>query len=282
VPGSLVIVGTGIALYGQTTHDARSCIERAGKVLYLVADPLTGLWITEIQPDAESLYPFYHPDKDRLTTYLEMTGRILACVRQGMDVCAVFYGHPGVFVYPSHEAIIQARSEGFPARMLPAVSAEDCLFADLGVDPGRVGCQAFEATDFLVHKRRFDPTSALVLWQIGVIGRIGFKETYDPRGIEILSEVLEEYYDPQHETVIYEAAQYPVCNPVMERVPLSQLAKATVSPVSTLYVPPRARPTVDAEMLARLGIPASYVRRKNEDPSLYDPLHPQFVTSLRA
>src|SRR2546429_6584747 len=46
----------------------------------------------------------------------------------------------------------QAREEGFEAEMLPAVSAEDCLFADLGVDPGDEGCQSFEATSFLLFR----------------------------------------------------------------------------------------------------------------------------------
>ena len=43
-------------------------------------------------------------------------------IRAGFRVCAVFYGHPGVFVYPSHEAIRRARAEGFAARMLPALT----------------------------------------------------------------------------------------------------------------------------------------------------------------
>jgi hypothetical protein len=38
--------------------------------------------------------------------------------------------------------------------MLPAVSAEDCLFADLGVDPGAAGCQSHEAADFLILDTR--------------------------------------------------------------------------------------------------------------------------------
>jgi hypothetical protein len=87
-----------------------------------------------------------------------------------LEVCVVFYGHPGVFVQPAHEAIRVARLEGFTARMLPGISAEDCLFADIEVDPGVYACQSFEATDFLVRKRKFDPRSPLVLWQIGSIG----------------------------------------------------------------------------------------------------------------
>jgi len=36
--------------------------------------------------------------------------------------------------------------------MLPGISAEDCLFADIGVDPGIYGCQSFEATDLFVNE----------------------------------------------------------------------------------------------------------------------------------
>ena len=49
--------------------------------------------------------------------------------------------------------------EGFNAQMLAGISAEDCLFADLGLDPGKNGCQSFEATDFLIRRRQFEPTS---------------------------------------------------------------------------------------------------------------------------
>ena len=50
--------------------------------------------------------------------YTEMVERILFFVRKGKKVCAVFYGHPGIFVFSSHEAIRIARAEGYPAVML--------------------------------------------------------------------------------------------------------------------------------------------------------------------
>jgi hypothetical protein len=50
-------------------------------------------------------------------------------------LCVALYGHPGVFACVGHEAIERARAEGIDAQMLPGISAEDCLFAELGVDP---------------------------------------------------------------------------------------------------------------------------------------------------
>ena len=133
-----------------------------------------------------------------------MTAHIIDAVRQGADVCAAFYGHPGVFAFPPHEAIGRARAEGFRARMLPAISAEGCLFADLGVDPATSGCQSFEATDFLVSNRKFDMNSSLILWQIGVIGDSTFQQNgNDVSRLSILSNYLSEFYGDAHIAVVY-------------------------------------------------------------------------------
>src|SRR5439155_1808739 len=135
-------------------------------------DAVTEQALLEMNPRAESMKALYREDRRRRATYDAMVERILAEVRTRAVVCAVFYGHPGVFVAPSHEAIRRARAEGHTALMLPGISAEDCLFADLGIDPSRFGCQSYEATDFLVHRRRIDRTAALVLWQIGTVGSV--------------------------------------------------------------------------------------------------------------
>ena len=189
--GSLTVVGTGIQLVGHLTLAAKAWIEQADKVLFAVADPVTAKWLQTLNPTAEAL-PYNTNNQRRRETYREMVDRILAEVRQELNVCAVFYGHPGVFAYPTHEAIKQARHEGFRAQMLPGISAEDCLFADLGIDPGRNGCQSFEATDFLIRRRKFDPTSALILWQIAMTGNLGFYQKESLlRGLKVLNEVLE-------------------------------------------------------------------------------------------
>jgi tetrapyrrole (corrin/porphyrin) methylase-like protein len=257
--GSLTVVGTGIRLVAQTTPEALASIERADRVLYLVADPATKAWIQRVNRTAESLEDCYSEGKLRSESYAEMVRRIVAPVREGLSVCAAFYGHPGTFVQPSHEAIRLVRSEGFVARMLPGVSAEDCLFADLGVDPARDGCQSFEATDFLVRPRNFDATSVLILWQIGVIGeaRTRVRLPHEARGLRLLTEQLRRHYSGRHEVVVYEAAPYPVCEPLILRIRLSRLPTAAVPPLATLYVPPKtSAPAVDLSMLARLGLTA--------------------------
>jgi len=244
-------------------------MEQADKLLFLVADPATNYWIKKLNPTAESLETFYQEGKNRLLTYNEMIERILSCVREGGNVCVAFYGHPGVFVYPAHEVIKRARLEGFTAKMLPGISAEDCLFADIGIDPGTYGCQSFEATDFLVHNRRFDPHVSLILWQIAVIGEIEYRtdQLYSKSGLQVLVEVLEEQYGLDHEVIVYEASQYPVCEPVIERVTLAKLPDAHISGISTLYVPPKVGAQLNPDMLKRLGIATSKKAYKEMEES---------------
>lgn len=251
-PGSLTIVGTGIQFVGQVTLEARAWIEQADKVLFGVTDPLTARWLRTLNATAVPLpYPTHYAR--RRETYRLIVSCIMAEVRREQMVCAVFYGHPGVFTEPAHAALRQAQSEGYTARMLPGISAEDCLFADLGLDPATYGCQNFEATDFLIRRRIFDPRSALILWQIAVIGNLGFYEEGSHRhGLTVLAEVLEDYYGSDHIVVIYEAAIYPTVKPHIQHVPLCMLPQARISLVSTLYVPPKELANVDEEMMQRL------------------------------
>jgi uncharacterized protein YabN with tetrapyrrole methylase and pyrophosphatase domain len=238
--GSLTIVGTGIGLVGQATLEAADRMSRCEKLLHLVANPVMEAWVRGLNPTAESLADCYAPGKPRAASYAEMVERILSAVRTGADVCVAFYGHPGVFVNPSHRAIRLARLEGFHARMLPGVSAEDCLFADLGVDPADAGCQSFEATDFLEAQRTFDPSSTLVLWQIAAIRQnsVDGSQEIRQRGLKALARFLQRRYPRHHEVVVYEAAQLPICDPIIMRVPLSELGRTVVPALATLYVPP--------------------------------------------
>ncbi len=243
---------------GQVTQEALSAMESAEKLYFLVTDIVTSRWLGQINPSAESLYGCYADGKPRAETYAEMVGRILDPVRQGCRVVAAFYGHPGIFVAPSHEAIRQARAEGHSAQMLPGISAEDCLFADLGIDPGERGCQSFEATDFLLRRRIFDPTSTLILWQIGGIGVFDFhsRPLWSRQGLQVLERELLRHYPLDHEVVIYEAVPYPTLPSKVLRVALANLARSEVSIRSTLYVPPLDERASDPEMRTALGIPA--------------------------
>jgi uncharacterized protein YabN with tetrapyrrole methylase and pyrophosphatase domain len=253
--GSLTVVGTGIRPGSHLTREARLLLETADVVLSVVAEPGTQAVLEQLNPNTHSLHDLYELGESRAEAYHAMAEEIVRHVREGKDVVAAFYGHPGVFVAPSHEAIRMARAEGYKATMLPGISAEDCLFADLGVDPSRFGCQSYEATDFLVHRRRIDPTATLVLWQIGTVGSVAAAASTRATGLPVLVEALLEHYPREHEVTVYEASPYPGFDPLVRPVGLGELSAEHVTALSTLYVPPLEPAPLDLTMLDRLGLP---------------------------
>jgi uncharacterized protein YabN with tetrapyrrole methylase and pyrophosphatase domain len=242
--GSLVIVGAGIKFLSHLTHEAKAYLEQSEKVFYLLNDPLLKEWVVKLNPAAESLDNFYRQYTLRSDCYQAISDHVLVAVRKQQHVCVLLYGHPTVFAQPGLAAVRIARSEGYVAKILPGISAEDCLFADLLIDPGSYGCQSFEATDFLLRKRQFDSRSYLILWQADWIGAQGFPEQHDnSAGIRQLTDYLMRNYPAEHEVIIYEAAQYPGFEPMIQKISLKQLPNAKLSSVSTLCIPPNTNAT---------------------------------------
>lgn len=253
--GSFVAVGLGMMLGAHLSPRSRSEIEQADVVFGLVSDAIVELWLQDMRPDMRSLQPFYAEGKRRTRSYGEMIDAMLAEVRNGRRVCGVFYGHPGVFAQVPHHAIAAAQNEGFDAVMHPGISAEDCLYADLGIDPGTYGCQHHETSQMMFYRRTIDLSAYLILWQIVLAGdrslaRYGTDAPYR----ELLVELLVDHgYPLDHQVIVYEAATLPISSPRMERMPLSMLVGAELRLQSTLVVPPAKPMERNDTMLQRLA-----------------------------
>lgn len=266
----LTLVGSGINAACQLTLEARALIEKADRVLYLVNDPVAVRIIERLHPGAKSLAGYYLDQLDRGVSYDLMVRAMILHLQEVRHLCVVFQGHPGVFAVPAHEALRRARAAGFRARLVAGVSAEDCLLADLAVDPGEQGLQSYDATDFLCRRRVIDKTAGLVLWQVGTVGDVTgayITEGYRPPHLEVLIDVLAAEYGPDHPVTLYRAAAYPGCAAATERLPVARLAEGTFTSASTLYVPPLAEPEVDEAMVRRLGLAEDQLAaQRNQGP----------------
>jgi len=228
-----------MTLGSHITPLSRSYIEKADVVFAATSDGVIELWLTQMHADVRSLQPLYREGQSRATTYRHMVEVMLTEVRAGKQVCGAFYGHPGVFAWPAHKAIEIARSEGYPAHMEPGVSAEDCLYADLGLDPGKFGCQHYEASQIMLYRRRIDPSAYLILWQVGVAGdqsltRFSTGSAYR----QVLVDVLMRDYAREHPVIVYEAATLPTSSPKILHLQLHKLPSTDISMHATLVIPP--------------------------------------------
>lgn len=255
---SLVLVGSGIKFISHLTTETKAYIEQSDKVLYLVNEPAIQKWIQQNSTNSESLDFLYTKHTLRIDCYREITNYILMQVRKNQHVCVVLYGHPTVFAQPGLNAILQAQVEGYYTKVLPGISAEDCLFADLLINPGSCGCQSFEATDFLVHQRIWDSRCHLILWQVSVIGLLGHASKYDNRkGASLLLSYLRKHYDISHNAILYEAAQYPGFEPKIIKISLAELPEIEFPRLASLYIPPLETLLPNKEVLKALEISES-------------------------
>ena len=185
-----------------------------------------------------------------------MVEEILSPLRKGRTVCAAFYGHPAVFVYPGQRGGHARPRRGLRAWMLPGISSLDCLWCDLGIDPAASGCQIYPATEFVLQRRLPDTAATVVLLQINVIGVDDDPQQPDWSRLPVLVDYLRGVLSGRSRgDRLRGIAVIRSSRPMIERAALGELAGASLRPGMTLVVPPVEAPA-DRAMARRLGIEA--------------------------
>lgn len=205
-----VIVGLGLAPAGQLTVEVAAWLKQVDHLFYLPSP--AGQWLADHEPRAIA------------TTLDTVLDQLLPLLGQGQSTCLAVSGHPAM--QPGLQTVVQQiRGRGYEAWLTAAISVEDCLFADLGLDPGRGGCQSFRASHFLAGQPRFDPRATLLLWDIAAIGR--------PE-LATLTAQLQTHYPADYPIILYEVG----FRPGHRQHPLSQLPETSPTPQTLLCIRP--------------------------------------------
>lgn len=256
--GSFVAVSTGMLLGGHVTIRSKKLLENADVVFSLVAHPVVDTWLNNCNNNVINLQPLYEEGKHRMDTYKEMVEVMLEAVRAGKDVCGAFYGHAGVFAWVPHRTVEVAKEEGYRSYMEPGVSAEACIYSDLGIDPGQVGMQSYEASQFLFYGHTPNTRSYLLLWQIALAGETTAKTfNVNTSNLQILVEHLQNWYPEEHEVIIYETPTLPIESVREDRVALGKLSEQKLNLYSTLIVPPATELALNESLLKKFNIDKS-------------------------
>src|SRR5262245_66629539 len=96
----------------HTTTETLDAIKSAEHVFHLLTNPAAEAWIQRLNSRTTPLGDCFKEGKSRTRSYAEMAERIVDAVRAGEQVCAAFYGHPGVLVSPDYPAIVGERRAG--------------------------------------------------------------------------------------------------------------------------------------------------------------------------
>lgn len=233
------------------TEETKRVIQSADKVLYLVNEDNLKQWIQREAKNSESLDSIYFSSEKRIEAYQALTNHIIEEYKKVSILCVVFYGHPTVFADSALNAVRQIKKDGGEAIILPAVSAQDCLFSDLEIDPGDQGCFSIEATELVLFERSIDVHAHLILWQVANFGRVDGKKA---KKLSILKDYLWGYYLPDYAICLYEAPILPSLHSRVEWVPLSSLDESDINPITTVYIPPIEKKTISCHYLSLFGL----------------------------
>ena len=235
----LALVGSGIKSISHFTTEFKTYTTQADKVLYLVNEPITKQWIQRYCKLSEALDPIYFSEKNRQTAYNKIRDKILSELEIYPFITVVLYGHPTVFADPGLQAIMIAQNNSVETVILPGISTESCLYADLKIDPGQFGCFHIEATELLLYDKIIDPTSHICIWQLGMLGNSSVPlPNQTPNHLKLLVNKLKNYYPKEHNAILYEASMYPGVEPKIHTFPLGDMEIQNIGTLSTLYIKP--------------------------------------------
>ncbi|HAT9101467.1 TPA: methylase [Legionella pneumophila subsp. pneumophila] len=247
----LIVVGSGIKSISHLTEETKRVIQSADKVLYLINEDNLKQWIQREAKNSESLDSIYFSCEKRIEAYQALTNHIIEEYKKVSILCVVFYGHPTVFADSALNAVRQIKENGGEAIILPAVSAQDCLFSDLEIDPGDQGCFSIEATELVLFERPIDVHAHLLLWQVANFGRTDAKEAHN---LSILKDYLSDYYPADYSICLYEAPSLPTYTPRIEWIPLCYIDQSVISSITTVYIPPIEKKEISNKYLKLLNL----------------------------
>lgn len=256
----IYILGLGIRGTVQITPETEAALHACRKVYYHGAQPGIAEYLRGFNLELEDLSPLYGPGTPRRVTYEGMADAVLNAAQDQPPVGLADYGHPMVCVRASQLIRQQAPALGLRVKVLPGISALDCLIVDLNFDPGKRGLVQYEATYALLYQPRLDPAVPCLLWQVGTL------ETtlYDP-GISLpgrfrrLSEYLARFHPSDHRVALAVSPSDPLDGPIITRLSIDELREAHQEVMSgaTLFIPPSSEPEVrDRDLQSRLSDPA--------------------------
>ncbi|WP_437523406.1 SAM-dependent methyltransferase [Sorangium sp. So ce726] len=252
----IYVVGTGIAAPDHLTKEAERILSSCNEVLFVDSGPGLPDYLATICARVTDLSTLYEDGSSRLKTYHRMAARVLEAALDRAPVAFALYGHPLVYAYPPFLVRAGAAELGLRVKVVPGISAADCILTELNIDPATNGFQMYEATDVLLRRRPLQSDVPALIWQIGAVETgLYSRAPSRPERFSRFQKHLEKYYPRSH-------VVYAVCCATTSLKPATVLQFEIRQMMDlahvlhagyTLYIPPAAiQPVLDLELLGQI------------------------------
>ncbi len=258
LPYNIYVVGLGNVGTRQITKEVEEALRKSEHVFLLYYQKVMHDYIAnELGTPVTDLHQEYEEGLDRSKTYRKMADRVISAAVKATDpVTLALYGHPTIFVSPTRLIQEEAPGKGLRVKVLPGISSIDCIFAEIGFDPGTSGIQMYDATDFLIRRFTPDPAVPLFLWQVGALetGLYSARASKPERFVR-LRDYLQKFYPDNHILYLLRTATYPFTHSEHRAFYLQDFEKQYqhVHPIHTLYIPyVEDKPVQDIELARKI------------------------------
>lgn len=270
-PYDIYVVGLGMLGQHQLTHEVDFALRRCKEIFVLHYERSLLDYCSTFCEHVTYLSSFYRPGVPREQIYQEIGQRILEAGASNPPVALALYGHPVIFVSPTNVIVEGSKRLRLRAKVLPGISAMDCLFVDLNLDPGVEGLQMYEATDMLLRKRPLQPDVPCLVWQIGAVGNLQYSSephSLKPEYLTRLKDYLLQFYPPGHEAVIAVTPVLAIAKPKLVHTEIGRLDEMYeyIGSLDTLYIPALSHRVVKDEEFLRLITEDNAVRAEESGP----------------
>lgn len=260
----IYIVGLGIVHVQHITREVDEVLRRSNEILYVEVGDEIDAYLQNTCPKVTNLHKAaYVEGVERLKAYDIMSAMVLDAALNHPPVTLALYGHPLVFAYPPFQILQAAPLLGLCVRIIPGISAMDCLFVDLKLDPSH-GLQVYEATDLVLRRRPLQRDVPCLIWQIGALESPFYSAARSkPERFSRFKDHLLQYYPAEHKAVaIFSSTRSGVeSNRLAFTVGEVGSQSSRIHQGMTLYIPPvETRSVKDEELVTQMGTPAHTAR----------------------
>jgi hypothetical protein len=251
------IVGLGVLNIDQITYETERAIRASNEVLYVDSGVATRAFLQKLCPKVTSLYEeSYSESACRLGSYDHMAVAVVDAALDHPPVTFAMMGHPIVGAEAPFLIHEMAHLLGLDVVTLPGISAMDCMFAELMIDPCMDGLQMYEATDLLLRRHPLLPEVPALIWQIGVVEtRLHTLRRSKPARFERFLAYAMQFYAPDHQVIASFASQHPLMRSQNLQFPIAEIGHYAeqLHAGFTLYIPAvRQGQIVDHDLLSRI------------------------------
>ena len=260
----IFVVGLGIVHVDQLTRETERYMALSNEILYVERGAGVHKFLESKCGKVTDLTRLYVEGGDRLRTYREMAAAVVSAALDRPPVTFALYGHPLIFSYPPFLVREMARYLGLTVKLLPGISAMDCMFADLAIDPSMSGIQIYEATDILIRKRPLQNDVPALIWQIGSLETSLYSEhASGPERFSRFKKHMFQFYPEKHVVYAVSSATHPLLRPQIYEFSIEKIDDYAqlLHAGFTLYVPPTEQRPVQDWKLAEEILDTEHLRR---------------------